>query len=84
MFLLWAWIQYLALDGMELHIFKKIVEMLKRRPKHYQRDMVDFVDEKVITFDMLDDDEQIAAKLASNVFSALLFLIPSIFVNFIF
>jgi hypothetical protein len=83
-FLLWAWIQYLALDGMELHIFKKIAEMLKRRPKHYQRDMVDFVDEKVITFDMLDDDEQIAAKLASNVFSALLFLIPSIFVNFIF
>ena len=83
-FLLWAWIQYLALDGMELHVFKKIAEMLKRRPKHYQRDMVDFVDEKVITFDMLDDDEQIAAKLASNVFAGILFMVPSLLANFVF
>ncbi len=83
-FLLWAWIQYLALDGMGLHIFKKIAEMLQRKPKHYQRDMVDFVDEKVITFDMLDDDEQIAAKLASNLLAGLLFMIPSILANFVF
>lgn len=86
-FMLWAWIQYLTLDGLENHIFKKVGEMLeqmKHKTKHYQRDMVDFVEEKVITFDMLDDDEQVAAKLASDVFAGLLFLIPSIFANFIF
>ena len=51
---------------------------MRRKPKHFKRDMVDFVDEKVTTFDMLEDDEQTVAKIISNLLTALLFLIPSI------
>lgn len=77
--LLWAWMQYLALDGMTrgFEVFEKIGEMFKRKPKHFSRDFVDFVDEKVITYDMLEEDEQQVTRLLSNLFSGILFLIPA-------
>ena len=38
----------------------------------------DFVDEHITTFDELDEDEQLFCRLASNLISALIFLIPSL------
>ncbi|MBE6898941.1 MAG: hypothetical protein E7475_08075 [Ruminococcaceae bacterium] len=77
-FIVWTWLQYLILDGMKYDVFEKMAEMMRRKPKHFKRDMVDFVDEKVTTFDMLEDDEQTVAKIVSNFITALCFLIPSI------
>lgn len=77
-FFVWTWIQYLVLDGMKYEVFDKMAEMFKRKAPHYHRDMVDFVDEKVTTFDMLEDDEQTVAKIGSNFITALLYLIPNL------
>lgn len=77
-FFVWTWIQYLVLDGMKYEVFDKMAELFKRKTPHYQRDMVDFVDEKVTTFDMLEDDEQTVAKIGSNFITALLYLIPNL------
>ncbi len=77
-FIVWTWIQYLIMDGMKYDVFEKMAEMFKTKKKHYVHDMVDFVDEKVTTFDMLDDDEQVVAKLISNAMTAVLFLVPAI------
>lgn len=75
-FLVWAWVQYLVLDGLKYDVFDKISELFQKKVPHYQRDMVDFVTEKVITFDMLDDDEQTVAKLGSNVLTAVCYFVP--------
>lgn len=40
--------------------------------------MIDFVDEHIVTFDELDDEQQLACVLASNLFSGLVFLIPAL------
>ncbi len=82
-FLVWTWLQYLNLDGMKPEIFEKMGSMFKRKSKHFSRDMVDFVEEKVVTFDDLEDDEQIVAKIGSNFITALCFLIPSLIANFL-
>lgn len=83
-FILWAWLQYLVLDGLNLEVFKSLAEMVKPKKKvHYTRDFVDFVDEKVVTFDSLDDDEQIVAKILSNLTTSACFLIPSLIATFL-
>ncbi len=77
-FLLWTWMRYLQLDdirNMVTEVMEKVRELANfQKPRHSSRDMVDFVTEKVITMDMLDDDEQVAAKFASNGITALIFL----------
>lgn len=76
--LAWAWFQYLRIDGIEWKVFDKVKELEKKTPKHFHRDMVDFVGEKVITFEHLDDDEQVVIRFLSDLIVALLFLIPSL------
>ncbi len=77
-FLLWTWVRYLQLDeirNMVTEVFRKVEEMINfKAPRHSSRDMVDFVNEKVITFDMLEEDEQVAAKFASNGITAVIFI----------
>ena len=74
-FLALAWVAYLRLDGMKLGRPKKE----RREKKHFAtRDMIDFVDEHIVTFDELDDDQQLACILAANLFSGVVFLIPAL------
>ena len=40
--------------------------------------MIDYVDEKVVSFEELDDDERTAASFVANLLAAVLFLIPCI------
>ena len=66
---------YLRLDGVKMDRPQKE----RREKKHFaSRDMIDFVDEHIVTFDELDDDQQLACVLASNLFSGLVFLIPAL------
>ena len=41
-------------------------------------DIIDYVDEKVVSFEELDDDERTAASFVANLIAAVLFLIPCI------
>lgn len=77
--LMWAWLKYLSLDGMEFKVFKQMSNLFKKRKKFYAHgDMADFLDEKVVTMDELDDDERTAAQMMADILAGLLFLIPSI------
>lgn len=78
-----AWFQYLKLDGMKLpEVPKKIQEMAaERKNRHKERDIVDFVDEKIISFDELEEEEQVACNLASDFLGGLIFLIPALVVS---
>ena len=74
-FLVLAWIAYLRLDGIQ---FPFSTPGRKKRKHWGTADMVDFVDEHIVTFDELQDDEQLACFLASNLLSGVSFLILSL------
>ncbi len=74
---LFSWFQYLRLDGFTV---RHLLEEKKRKPKkkHAKKDIVDFVDEKIISFSELDDDERVVVVLFSNLISGLIFVIISL------
>lgn len=68
-----SWFSYLSLDGVEIH------HLLERdnpkKKKHIQRDMVDYVEESVVSFDELEPEEQSACRLASFLVTGAAFLL---------
>lgn len=74
--MLFAWFQYLKLDGYTFqYIFR---EKQKKKKKHVQKDMVDFVDEEVVSFDELEDEEKVVVNMLSNLATGLIFVLISI------
>jgi len=65
----WAWLNYLRLDGMTIHY---LLEDLKNagKPKkkyHPTRSIVDFADEKIISFEELEPEERTFCSMVSNI-----------------
>ena len=75
-FLLLAWIQYLRMDG--VRVTRVSDESKKKKKRHVTKDIVDYADEKIISFGELDDDEQLVCRLVGDVLCGLLFLIPAL------
>lgn len=75
-FLMLAWIQYLRLDGVRVHHL--LEEKQEKKQKHITKDMVDFVDEKIIPFGELDDEEQIVCRFLGDLLCASACLFPSL------
>lgn len=70
-FLGWAWFNYLALDGLSVHhLLEKSREQSdaekKRRNRHSTRSIVDYADEKILSFDELEPDEKRLCSLLVN------------------
>lgn len=72
-----AWMSYLRLDGMHAPQFDKRLFDWKRPPKRSGGDMIDYVDEKIVSFDELDEDEQSWCLLLANGICCVIFLIAS-------
>ena len=80
-FLMLAWFSYLRIDGMKVHFLGEEI-LAKKHPKkkkHWQKSMIDFVDEHIITFDELTEDEQAICMLATHLLSGIVFLAVSVF-----
>lgn len=75
--ILFAWFNYLKLDGIKVMLFSTNKDG-KRKVKHKRRDIIDFVDEKIISFDELEADEQIACSLLSNLIAGALLILLGI------
>ena len=74
---LFSWFQYLKLDGYTLqYVFKD--KQKKKEKKHVQKQMADFVDEEVVSFDELEDEEKVVVNLLSNLATGLIFVIISL------
>ena len=73
-FVLFSWFQYLRLDGFSVH---HLLEEKEKTPKkkHVKKDIADFVDEKIVSFDELDDEERVVVVLFSNLVTGLIFVI---------
>ena len=70
-----AWVTYLRLDGVKIGRVEKPPE----KKKHFaSADIVDFVDEHIVTLDEMEEDERLACILACNLICGLIFLIPAL------
>jgi hypothetical protein len=63
--LIFAWFSYLARDGVTIH---HLMEgwTKKKEPKIRAHDMIDFVDEPVVSFHDLEKEEKTACRLVSS------------------
>lgn len=78
-FMALAWLAYLRLDGVKMPRFMRARgERISKKPKRGYGDMVDFVDDKPITFEELETDERDACSLAANVVCGVAFIIIAI------
>lgn len=67
-FLVWAWGCYLWLDGVRVRGFlaDKGRERAEQKRRHPTHSMVDFADEKIVSFEELEEDERVLCSLTAN------------------
>jgi len=76
--LVMGWMAYLRLDGLKMPTFDKQLFEWKRKPKRSYGDMIDHVDEYVISFDDLEEDEKDFCRLTADVLCGVIFLLLSL------
>ena len=76
-FLALAWFQYLRLDGARIHHLMEEKQEKKKKKQHFTKDIVDFADEKIISFSELSDEERVVCRFLGDLLCAALFLIPA-------
>lgn len=74
-----AWMQYLKLDGISVRLLLGKKGNKKKKPiVHSMHDIADFTDEKIVSFDELEETEKTICLFCANLAAALFFLIPAI------
>lgn len=72
-----AWFSYLGLDGLEAPVAHlKILNKKQKSSRKRTNDMIDYVEEDVVTLDELSDEDRHVCKLISNFLSGTIFFIP--------
>lgn len=79
-FLAAAWVAHLRMDGYHLPKLPAKVFRLKQRPDITYGDMIDHVDEQIINFQDLEDEDQDACLVVADTVCAIFFLIGSFIV----
>ena len=73
-----AWMSYLRLDGIHAPQFDKLLFDWKRKPKRTYGDMIDYVDEKPVDFEELEEDEKCLCLLLADAACSVIFLVLSL------
>lgn len=72
-----AWVNYLKLDGMKMPKMPDWVGSITRRTQRAQGDIADYVDEPIVSFDELEEDEKSICCLIADVVCFILFILIS-------
>ena len=72
-----VWFQYLRMDGLSVNRAPK-AEKKKEKKGFLSKDIVDFADEKIVSFAELEDDEQMVCRILSNTICGCIFFISSL------
>lgn len=73
-----AWLNFLRMDGLNMPRLKMdFLKKLKKKPMRNYADMSDYVDEEVVTFDDLEDEEKDICRLTVNAILSIVFLVLS-------
>ena len=65
--LIWAWIDYMKLDGVTIHyLLDQFKGQGKKKKFHATRSIIDYADEKIVSFEELVPEERTYCSLLSN------------------
>ena len=65
--LAWAWVDYMRLDGLTIHHLLEELKGIKPQKKfHATRSIMDYADEKIVSFEELEPEERVFCSLLSN------------------
>ena len=65
--LMWAWVNYLRLDGVTIHhLGEEFKDMGKKKKRHATKSIVDYADERIVSFEELEPEERTYCSLLSN------------------
>jgi len=65
--LMWAWVNYLRLDGVTIHhLGEEFKDMGKKKRFHSTKSIVDFADERIVSFEELEPEERTYCSMLSN------------------
>ena len=65
--LLWAWVNYLRLDGVTIHhLGEEFKDLGKKKKFHSTKSIVDFADERIVSFEELEPEERTYCSMLSN------------------
>ena len=65
--LAWAWVDYLRLDGVTIHhLGEEFKDMGKKKKLHSTKSIVDFADERIVSFEELEPEERTYCSMLSN------------------
>ena len=78
-FAVMAWMSYLRLDGLRVPQIDRRLFDWKRQPTRSYGDMIDHVDEDIVQYEDLEEDEQTVCRLLANIACCALFLALSFF-----
>ena len=76
LFLISAWLCYLRLDGVKMPRLKK--PEIKKKPIRTYGDIPDYIDEEIISFDELEEDERDLCCLIADVVLGVAFMVLSL------
>ena len=76
-FALLAWIAWLRLDGVRLPKLMMKRVNIRKKPVRSYGDMIDYIDEKPVTFDDLDDGEKDVCCLMSDLACCIVYMVLS-------
>ena len=63
----WAWVDYLRLDGVTIHhLAEEFKGMGKKKKRHATKSIVDYADERIVSFEELEPEERVFCSLLSN------------------
>ena len=80
-FAILAWVGYLRLDGVRMpHLTDWMTSSLPhKKPERSYGDIADYIDENVVSFDELEDEEKTVCKLLANIACAVVYVLLSLF-----
>lgn len=65
--LIWAWIDYMRLDGLTIHhLLEEFKGQGKQKKFHSTRSIIDYADEKIVSFEELEPEERTYCSMLSN------------------
>lgn len=74
-FIALAWLNYLRLDGIKLPRLQLVKSDKKKQPTRSYSDIADYVDQEVVSFAELDEDERDICCLCANIICSILFIV---------
>ena len=82
--LIWAWIDYMRLDGVTIHhLLEEFKNPGKKKKFHSTRSIIDYADEKIVSFEELEPEERTYCSMLSNLVLGLPLVITALLVSFL-